>query len=74
MSLTSFQAWKYMMQVNTDSVALLHKAILETELINHCRTPAVVYAGRQMEYIHIKEWLEKRIVELKESYAEEQLE
>ena len=55
-----------MMQVNTDSVALLHKAVLETELMNHCRTPAVVYAGRQMEYIHIKEWLEKRIVELKE--------
>ena len=54
------------MQVNTDSVALLHKAVLEMELINHCRAPPVVYAGRQMEYIHIKEWLEKRIVELKE--------
>jgi len=40
------------------------KQVLETELINHCRTPAVAYAGRKMEYIHIKEWLEKRIMEL----------
>jgi|TARA_R110000744_G_scaffold187316_1_gene306789 hypothetical protein len=43
-----------MMQVNTDSVSMLHKAVLETELHNiNSSTPVVV-----------KEWLMKRVEEL----------
>ena len=54
------------MQVNTNSVSLLHKAILETELHRHppCINPSL--PPIRDKNVIVREWLEKRIDELKE--------
>ena len=52
------------MQVNTNSVSLLHKAILETEL--HRLPPHINVSLPPIwdKNVIVREWLEKRIEEL----------
>ena len=51
------------MQVNTDSISMLHKAVLETELQN-LESERQSSGKRTLLYEPVKFWLEDRIAEL----------
>ena len=52
------------MQVNTDSISMLHKAVLETELQN-LESERRSSGQRTLLYEPVKFWLEDRIAKLK---------